>query len=212
MNLTNCIQPDLISCRHKFFKRKTSKTEKLELMKILFLDCDGVINSSNFLYARGGLESQRLIENGREFKDNDANLAWYKAMIDPLAIARLQRVIESTSAKIVISSSWRKIYDLEKLIELFNSYGNLEVIDKTSTGIDELGTNSTEAYSLRGKEISYWLMENEKSLGPFKSYAVVDDSSDAAYGHDGKFVKTTWQDGMLDKHADRLIEILNKND
>lgn len=190
-------------------------------MKLIFLDFDGVLNSHVFLYEEGAFERQRQIENGREYKDLDESLEWYKAMIDERCIARLQKVIQNTSAKIVISSSWRMSTSLEKLIELLGSYegiAKLEVIDRTPKPsempfyVDTRAITGSDDWTARGQEISRWLEINTPKLGPFESYVVLDDSSDAKYGHESNFVQTTWNDGLQDKHVERLIKILNRND
>ena len=193
-------------------------------MKIIFLDIDGVLNSHKFLYDDGGFERQKKIdENGRKFKALDPSHAWYKAMLDPDAIKRLQTVIQTTGAKVVVSSSWRLGMDLKTLIDLFASY-NIEVIDKTPMchADFEYDTNFSNAnyrdldnpdddrkYDERGQEIAQWLKLNNKKKLKVTSYVVIDDSGDAGEGHKERFVKTKWESGFLDEHIDETIRILN---
>lgn len=86
-------------------------------MKIIFLDIDGVLNSTKY---------------DRERKQNDGN-------IDITRLALLKRLVDSTNAKIVLTSTWRKFWESDKKIisktgaeidRVFASQG-LEIFDKT---------------------------------------------------------------------------------
>ena len=64
-------------------------------MKALFLDFDGVLNSHEFLY---------VAARNRDYEERAGN---EHMELDPVAVARLNRVIAATGAKVVVSSSWR---------------------------------------------------------------------------------------------------------
>jgi hypothetical protein len=61
------------------------------MMGVLFLDIDGVLNSTAYWW--------------REGQDVPMGQA---GAIDPAAVARLNRIIEATGAVVVLSSSWRR--------------------------------------------------------------------------------------------------------
>ena len=63
------------------------------MMKFLFLDIDGVLNTGRY--------QESLIGDGLPFTDNDG------ALFDPIAIENLHYIINETSAKIVLTSTWR---------------------------------------------------------------------------------------------------------
>ncbi len=66
-------------------------------MKIIFLDFDGVLNSSRY------------------FKKISKTNFDHQKMIDPEAIERLNKIIAATEAEVVISSSWRLVHKMSDL-------------------------------------------------------------------------------------------------
>lgn len=62
-------------------------------MKFLFLDIDGVLNT--------GCYQESLIGSGQSITDEDG------ALFDPNAVENLRTIIDETSAKIVLTSTWR---------------------------------------------------------------------------------------------------------
>ena len=89
-------------------------------MKIIFLDIDGVLNTSETFMKR--------------IKNYEKTHKW-TAEIDLDRVSRLKYIINMTGAKVVLSSSWRlmgKFEDgkfvlrsnyLNQLIDIFNSFG-----------------------------------------------------------------------------------------
>lgn len=74
------------------------------MKRLIFLDIDGVLNSAQF-HADNTNGEGVVIVNGAF----DAT-----AHIDPQRVARLNCLIESTNAEVVVSSSWRKLFGLER--------------------------------------------------------------------------------------------------
>ena len=68
---------------------------------VIFLDFDGVLNTEQY--------QARLAIEGKPKKD-----AW-GPLFDPRAVANLQKIVEATDARIVISSSWRYVHKLGSL-------------------------------------------------------------------------------------------------
>jgi hypothetical protein len=90
-------------------------------MKIIFLDFDGVLNSQYWYTKRMG-----------EFTMDDFGSKYPIYEFDPETIERLNYIIEKTSAKVVVSSTWRIGKNVEYLQNLLVSVGfNGEIIDKT---------------------------------------------------------------------------------
>jgi len=85
--------------------------EKIE--KVLFLDIDGVIHPFTQSYCEYMNDIGRLLNelenkfhiNYREFNVCDVAMAYYDWDMD--AINEIKRILDTTGAKIVISSSWR---------------------------------------------------------------------------------------------------------
>ena len=149
-------------------------------MKIIFLDFDGVLNSRRWIE-----EHHHLFPDDHIFMHEN---------VDEQAVARVQKIIDATGAKIVISSTWRLLNSLEKLKKLLAAHGlSGEVIGVTPRG------NRGE----RGDEIQTWVDEN----GPIESFVILDDDSDMAHLMD-KLVQTTFDLGLQDEHVDAAIQML----
>lgn len=101
-------------------------------MKILFLDCDGVLNS----HAEPGFLTL-----------SDARLR------------RLRHIVQETDCKIVVSSSWRKMDDSRKRLVNKLRYKKMSVHDWTTTEFFHVRTEE-EPSQLRGHEIKKWLDEH----------------------------------------------------
>jgi len=161
--------------------------------RLLFLDFDGVLNSSRSM----GFRKECKLCGG---------LCWF----DPKAIARLNTVLERTGAMIVVSSSWRVGRKLTELREILHGHGVTEftVVAATPTPftlLEKTGQLLTTAVT-RGEEIAAWLKLREGYRTP-RSWAIVDDDpSMAPVAH--RHVKTDWTEGLLDEHVEKLCALL----
>lgn len=188
-------------------------------MKIIFLDFDGVLNHEMWY-------KKRFDE--MDMNSYESKYPYYE--FAPQSIVELNRIIEATDAKVVVSSTWRhgkSPQDLQELLELVGFNG--EVISKTPDFHAKGNTIDGDpiAYNVpRGCEIDWWL-ENEgkfqrinwsverqkeyieKSL--VKNYIILDDDSDMLYNQREHFVKTSIYSGLTKEVADKCIEILNKD-
>ena len=68
--------------------------------KYLFLDIDGVLNHDEWFES----------ENYKKHQEN-----WKKSMFDPACVERVNTILDKTGARLVISSSWRSMTDLEEI-------------------------------------------------------------------------------------------------
>lgn len=156
-------------------------------MKIIFLDIDGVLNHENTPDRCGiyiGIEDRK--------------------------VELLKQIVDSTGAKIVLSSTWRlginnKGHRLEHHAEYLNEkllkYG-LEIYDKTK----ELSRHG----ELRGKEINEWLSRHPD----VEQWVVLDDEyfiDFNMYDIPQHLVHTYFYvDGLNEDKVEEAIEILNK--
>lgn len=153
-------------------------------VRVLFLDIDGVLNSARYIDA--------------------VNLPCFDPRnIDENAVLRLNRLFTcTTDVKIVISSTWRFAYSVAAIRDMLNLRGlsgHVEFVGATPE-VASLG------YFTRGSEISLFLTAHPS----ITSYAIVDDDPRAGAGHaPHHFVCTNFNEGLLDEHVDRLIEILS---
>jgi len=149
-------------------------------MKVLFLDVDGVLNSADW------------------FHKLDPKVKGAIHELDPKAVKRVQHVLEVTGAVIVLSSTWRKLPELRKIIEA----AGLPIFDITPSHDD----------GHRGDEIIAWL----EAWHGVEAFAIIDDDTDAGEGCAGacslapRFVRTHWKHGMYGKHEKQLIAILGE--
>ena len=139
-------------------------------MKVLFLDIDGVMV----------LDPHRGKNKG--VHDHDA---FFKP-----SIAALNQIIKSTHCEIVISSGWRRFYDLEQMQEIFQWNGiekhPISFVQDYEGNEKELPLPlGKEIEMLRCREVLSWLKAHDAN-GRF-SWCAVDDM-DLSFGLD-KFVR-----------------------
>jgi hypothetical protein len=148
------------------------------------LDFDGVLNSAEWME-----KNQEAIKTGASLLVRDA------AEIDPTALARVRRIVETTGAKIVISSSWRLLHSLREIFEIVEHSG---WIDPPIIGI----TPKPFRGGVRGHEVQAWLVEHPKVT----KYVCLDDDSDFLPGQN--LIQTSWDTGIQDTHVEMAIEQL----
>ena len=141
-------------------------------MKVIFLDIDGVLNTSD-----------TFREIYYKFKETGKR----KLEIDEFRLEYLRSLIDQTCAKIVLSSSWRRFFVKEnnkilphtekgqRLYELFNNY-NLEIYDITPV------SNGN-----REEEINIWLSQNND----VESFIIIDDEPNLFNNLLDRLIKTS---------------------
>lgn len=136
--------------------------------KLIFLDLDGVLNNSAMQISREVWEQVNDIQTHRYDRLSSVN------------IKSLNDLTDKTGAKIVISSTWRMLYDLDELQDTLYSAGvRGEIIGVTPI----LGADT-----IRGNEIYRYIKDNycwevEQKL----RYVILDDDSDMLYWQRNNF-------------------------
>jgi hypothetical protein len=164
-------------------------------MKIIFLDIDGVINSA--------YEWVPMSER----KGNPDSYLWDLDDLMPKYIKRLNEIIEATDAKVVISSSWRIQYEHTKIEFMLKEQGFVgEVIGETP----QFNRTPDGVPQDRGDEIKFWVNTHDD----IDAFVILDDID-----YDGiteyyypQFVHIKKSTGLLPKHVERAIQILNATD
>ncbi len=142
-------------------------------MKVVFLDIDGVLNHPG-TYSEGAPWRREEVERLR-------------VPVDPGCMARLNRLIVETGAKIVISSSWRLFARWEELGPALARYGLVaDVIGETPDLVNDpvwleawrTRDGAPFAYERieRGMEISEWIAAHPEVT----AFVILDDCSDMA--------------------------------
>lgn len=161
-------------------------------MKVVFLDIDGVLNSVEWIQ-RVGLDVWDQADGGTQ--------------LDPDAVKRLDLIVQMSEARIVISSTWRKMYDPPTIRGFLRRHGFTgEVIGETVHHIPmEERTTAQQASGRyeRGWEIKAWLDEHPGVT----HYAILDDDSDMD-GVREHFVHTQYPLGLRDEHVPRVLSLL----
>ncbi len=107
----------------------------------------------------------------------------------------LNRVIATTNAYVVVSSTWRK----ENTIAMLETFLKLAGFERSVLSVTPISK-----HGYRGDEITEWLKRF-----PTRTYAIVDDSDDMGK-HLGRLVKTNKDEGLTAPKADELIKLLNQ--
>lgn len=136
-------------------------------MKVLFLDIDGVVNCSTSNWQHRGFIS-----------------------IDPYLALLVDRIIQATDCKVVLSSTWR-------LGDKTRGEVRSQVVDFIDI-TPELGT-------MRGEEIKLWLNKHPEVT----RYAILDDDTDMLPEQTPNFFKTSWEEGLTEEISKKVIEHLN---
>lgn len=168
-------------------------------MRVLFLDIDGVLNTHDFcdLALCGPIHRDKM--------------------------DRLNRIIDTTGAKVVVSSAWRYLVhrgemNLTGLGWLLRSHGLRSaalvgitredtMVAKATAGWD--GSSAWPHDNERGKQITDWLRLSVGMVGvAVQKYAVVDDLDLGISEAGHPFVDTDGRVGITDDDADKLIGLL----
>lgn len=154
-------------------------------MKIIFLDIDGVMNSS---------------ESTREFHTYH--------IADKRAVAALNHILRANKdVKIVISSTWRELHTLDYIAGWLE--GNGVCRGRVHGSTPKINAQHGPLYIAvdRGEEITAWITGNAKGM---TSYVVLDDDAWKMADHQSRFIDTDCRVGLTMDDAQRAIEILNK--
>ena len=113
-------------------------------MNIIFLDVDGVLNNLSYV--------MHLIDNCR------VRGGGYH-ILDPLCVKRLNKVLKETDANIVISSTWREMYEQDELSEYFERQGvecKGRIVGYTTKKRKKLLTKSLNSLNVPQKKSWMW--------------------------------------------------------
>ena len=147
---------------------------------VLFLDCDGVIGA------------------GRVWAQNETK-RWTSpaGWLDPVLIARLNRLVRLAGAEVVLSTSWRKYLGARSVAGVLRACGFTgRVIGATEV----MG----EGVEQRHREIERWVREH-----PGTTRWVAVDDCEIALPVD-RFVRTHAVHGLTDADVGRAVALLGR--
>lgn len=161
-------------------------------MKAIFLDIDGVLNSQWYFASP---RCQKRSDRG------PSRLHRMAGDIDPYDVHRLNVLVGSTGAKIVISSSWRHVLSMEDMQEIFEMRG---------CDAEIAGVTPRFHWGSRGNRIEWFVRCGEIDLDAF---VILDDAHpDHIKPMERHHIWTTYERGLQDHHVLRAIRMLNEKE
>lgn len=156
------------------------------IVKVIFLDIDGVLTSRQF---------EQSIEHHR-------SPLYRFRLFSQEAILNLHDIVWETGAYLVLSSSWRyEENETHAVQKQLNPY-NLKLIGMTTIeGVYHEGDKTW----LRGHEIQQWLDEHPD----VDNYVILDDDNDMLDSQMSHYVQCSWETGLTNEMKWKAIRILN---
>ncbi len=140
-------------------------------MNLLFLDIDGVLNSD----------------------DSPVNEQFLYSF-SPDCVKVLNRILQKYQLKIVLSSSWRMVFDTEKQNRIFKENGVVQM---------PYGQTPDLGYSNRAKEIKAYL-KNRK----VENFLILDDMNLQGFKH--HFVRINPSTGLCENDLEKVDLVLRE--
>lgn len=142
--------------------------------------------------------------NGRttfeKLKESKTPSRPHEDMLDENMIQHLNYIVEQTDCKIVISSTWRRLFEPHEMANLLSVKG---------FKFPESVISSTPIFnwsgSFRGNEIYEWCYCKED----IESYCILDDDSDMLLWQKDNFVQTDTYTGLTPEKVEEVVRILN---
>lgn len=157
-------------------------------MKLIFLDIDGVLNSTQSAY----------------FYNRQHKRISMESRLCPIAMSNLAYILETyPEAYIVVSSSWRKSRTVKQLGKILADYDSIQasrIIDKTPLNL-ELGSE------VRGRQIKAWFTENPGLSSKVTHFVIFDDDGDMEdYVGTPNFIQTSSRNGLTWTEVEQTLK------
>lgn len=177
--------------------------KKNQTLKLVIFDLDGVLNGEDWWCSN---ELQLMRDNGEDVGEKEYYCPWN--------VKLLNKITDSTGAKLVFSSSHRTDGDLDYNRKLIAEYGITgELIGQTPSLNFSIKEGEDRKSVPRGCEIKAWLESNKGKLGigigKYKTYVILDDDNDMLYWQRNNFIQTDPKTGLTRMDAENAIRILN---
>lgn len=167
-------------------------------MRIIFLDFDGVLNTEDY--------QRELIEADKPREDS------YGRLFSPVAMDNLYKIVRATGAKIVVISSWKGIYGLDGLRQMWQERGYKESIyDVTRNVVSDEWLLNVDLSTLdnfnfphpKSLEVSDYLKTHNVS-----NYAIIDDEPIASDEQKSHLFLSNPQTGLTMAMTENVIAYL----
>jgi hypothetical protein len=166
-------------------------------MKLIFLDFDGVINSTKWMH------SDQFKQETKDLSDADLYLIKVQYLIDPNSIQLINELVDRSKAEVVVSSTWRHKFSIDELNSILKSRGStFNIIDKTPRRY----SNRFSQTIARGIEIQAYLDSLPHSPD---SIVILDDIDNML--HLSKYLILTYDEtGITTQNIESALKMLNK--
>lgn len=166
---------------------------KKRLLRYVFLDIDGVLNSKQHLQQLVPIYADRT-------KPTDFEIGWNQ--IIPELVIRLNGLVED-GVVFVLSSMWRKWFKLDVMQEMLVSHG---------FGGTLVGATPNLEDRPRGQEIASWIesetgIELSRGQRAWPAFVILDDNADMDRLM-SRLVQTDYDTGLKDEHIARARVLL----
>jgi len=153
-------------------------SEDGKMCKYVYLDFDGVLNTEQY--------QAELAVAGVPGKDK------YGPLFAPETVRQLNRLVEATGAEIIVTSSWRYVYEEDTLYEMWDERGlpdtRVVILDRKFEGISK---------------------DDHQKYVPF---VYIDDEDNYSDSEREYLIQTNPVKGLSAADVDRAIAILNRFD
>ena len=153
-------------------------------MMILFLDFDGVMVTDRY--------QAQLTDTNCPLRDD------YGAKFDPVCVENLRRIIDSTDAGIVITSTWKMDMGLDGIQQMWDVRQLPGKVIGVTPDIDPIH---------RGNEVQAWLDANPGAV----RYAIIDDTPFLNFFNEEQLphlFRVDERTGLDEKTVTKVIELL----
>lgn len=155
-------------------------------MRLIFLDIDGVLADRASM---GKCWHMRLPRVGIDKLSPVPPLS-------PSCVARFNRLVSLTGAKVVVCSTWGREFETEGLCQYLRDEGvRCEVVGRTPL---------RGVYRVRGEDIQQWLDDTDAQVD---AYCILDDHNDMAHLK-GRLVQTNADLGLQDRDVEAALALL----
>lgn len=122
-------------------------------------------------------------------------------MLDPLAVQLFSKLVKEVDADVILSSTWRKHFNIEEFNKCIASVGGtFKIISRTSW----------DDCRIRGVEIHQWLEKNVEERD-FNKYVILDDDSDMLLNQRNNFFHVDGYCGLTPNICYKVKRFLLEN-
>jgi hypothetical protein len=173
----------------------------LSLMKYLFLDIDGVLNSDIYMTSNEYIsecKSLGIVPEGRNVMDKAHHLH-----ISPIAMKLLNVLVERSKAIVILSSTWRLKYSLAEMNMMFQKRGaTFQIADVTPAKM---------SWRPRGMDIAEYLSNLKRDGEVPEAFVILDDIDEFSKLKE-HFIQTSEESGLTQEDIARALKILGVED